>query len=544
MALLSLLVPEGGERIDRNALSAEAVHDLGLSELARGMSHQGISESAMLRLLCELPQTPQEIRYRQETVRCLWDDPQLCDEMDELVRTMQELTVFSHSGRETERPLLEAVWRLGELELYVELVRRMIDVLERLGRRSAGLERLLAELRGRREDPAFEELHRELPRLRSGIKLHQSVTIGVNLDDRLRPVQAALLAVNDKRFRQSHFLGGFFGKAMGDPYLTRTTLARTPGPDPGLGESVERLPLAPLFEEIDTVLKSMLRPLVRKLREYVGVNTDIFRRLFPEIAGFVGAVRYLRKLADAGYPVSFPSIVEPQTRVTCYAGLYNARLASHWLSRSGVGRMVGNDVALDEAARLFVLTGPNGGGKTTFTQAIGIATVFGQAGLPVPAESAEIAPVDAIYTHFPTEEEFDDELGRFEDEAQRISTLFDRVTPHSLVLMNEPLSSTAPREAERIAESVLCGLSMAGVRGVVTTHLHELARGADRINAEPAARSRVGTLNAGVRVCGGRAIRTYEITSGPPSGSSFADDVARRYRIDADSIGRRIRDTT
>ncbi len=542
MASLSLLVPEGGERAERNRLGAEAVHDLELSALARGMAHRGISESAMLRLLCELPQSPEEIRYRQETVRCLWEDARLCDEMDELVRTMQELTVFSHSGRETERPLLEAVWRLGELELYVGLVCRMIDVLERIARRSAGFERLLKELRLRREEPAFEELQRELPRLRSGIKLHQSVTIGVNLDDRLRPVQAALLAVNDKRFRQSHFLGGFFGKAMGDPYVTRTSLAKTPGPDAPLGEAVERLPLAPLFEELDSVLKSMLRPLVRKLRDYVGVNTDIFRRLFPEISGFLGAVRYLRTLAHAGYAVTFPKVLDPQARITRYTGLYNVRLASHWLTRSGAGRMVGNDVALDDAARLFVLTGPNGGGKTTFTQAIGIATVFAQAGLPVPAEYGEVAPVDAMYTHFPAEEEFDDELGRFEDEARRISDLFDRVTPRSLVLMNEPLASTAPREAERIAVSVLSGLSMAGVRGVLTTHLHELARGADRINADSTSRSRVGTLNAGVQVVDGLAKRTYEITPGPPTGSSFADDVARRYRIDADSISRRIKD--
>jgi hypothetical protein len=541
---LSLLVPPGGEASRRFRLSESAVHDLDLRTIARGMAHRGISEESMLATLAELPQQPEEVGYRQETARCLWQHPRLCAQLEQLVGDMRELTVFSRSGRETDRPLLEAIWRLGELELYVELVKKLRDVLERTDALSPGLEAVRAELRERHSDPAFAELERELPELRSGIKLHQSVTIGVNLDDKLRPVEAALLGINDRKFREGHFLSGFLGRATGDPYTTTTPLSRTPGVEAYFGGTVERLPLAPLFEELDSVLKSMLRPLAKKLRAYVSVNTEIFRRLFPEIAFFLGATSFMRSIHDAGYAVSFPTVLDTERRVTIFRGVYNLRLASHWLSRAGAERMVGNDVGFDDAARLFVLTGPNGGGKTTFTQAVGIAAVLGQAGLAVPAGSGEISPLDAIYTHFPAEEEFDDELGRFEDEAQRISTLFDTVTPASMVLLNEPLASTGPREAERIAASVLSGLCLAGVRGVVTTHFHDLARGTARINEEAAregSRSYLGTLNAGVRYQHGRAERTYRITSGPPAGSSFAEDVAKRYRIDRESLERRIR---
>ncbi|MFW5689228.1 MAG: MutS-related protein [Spirochaetota bacterium] len=543
----SLLVPPEARQAARHRLSEEAVHDLELRVVARGMTHRGISEQAVLTVLSELPQDPDEIRYRQETARCFWENPDLCESMAELIRVMQELTVFARSGQETERPLLEAVWRLGELELYVDLVTKVRATLEQADALSRGLALLLDELRRREADAAFQDLREELPRLRSGIKLHQSVTIGVNLDDKLRPVEAALLGINDKRFREGHFLSGFLGKATGDPYVTSTPLARTPGSDTVIGSGVERVPLAPLFEEIDSVLKSMLRPLTRRLRSYVSVNTEVFRRLFPEIAFFLGATGFLRSLARAGYPISFPGVLEPDARVTAFTGLYNLRLASHRLTEEGARRMVGNDVAFDGSARLFLLTGPNGGGKTTFTQAVGIAAVLAQSGLPVPALTGEIAPADAIYTHFPAEEEFADELGRFEDEARRISALFDTVTERSFVLLNEPLASTSPHEAERIAESIVGGLCTAGVRGVVTTHFHELARKAAEINQAvgAAARTFLGTLNAGVRMEAGQARRTYEITAGPPTGSSFAEDVARRYRLDPDSLGARLesRDT-
>ncbi|MFW5684632.1 MAG: MutS-related protein, partial [Spirochaetota bacterium] len=506
--------------------------------------HRGVSEEAVLRVLTELPQSPQEIEYRQETARSLWANPELCDELENVVRTMQELTVFSRSGKETDRPLLEAVWRLGELELYVELVRSLRLLLDRTEGLSSGLRALRDELRRRENDPAFSELSRELPELRSGIKMHQSVTIGVNLDDKLRPVEAALLGINDKKYHEGHFLNGFLRKATGDPYTTKTPLSRSPGTEAILGGAVERLPLAPLFEELDAVLRSMLRPLARRLRSYVSVNTEIFRRIYPEIAFFLGATGFSRSMRAIGYPISFPAIVDSDRRLTEFRGLYNLRLASHWTGKDGARRMVRNDVAFTDAARIFVLTGPNGGGKTTFTQAVGIATVLAQAGLAIPARSGSVAPVDAVYTHFPAEEEFDDELGRFEDEAQRISALFDLVTPSSMVLLNEPLAGTGPREAERIATSVLTGLCLAGVRGVFTTHFHEVARAATEINRERVperGESLLGTLNAGIRYEHGRAERTYEIASGPPTGSSFAEDVARKYRIDAESLGRRIR---
>jgi len=536
----SLLVPPDDRGPDRIRLSDEVVHDLDLRSIARGMAHHGISETAILRILADLPQDPREIHYRQETARCFWENPELCSEMEGLVRSMQELTVFSRSGQETERPLLEAIWRLGELELYVDLVGRMRALLASLPSRSRGLALLLDEMTARESDAGFQELRRELPDLRSGLKLHQSVTIGVNLDDKLRPVEAALLGINDRRFREGHFLSGFLGKAVGDPFVTSTPLARSTGPEAIVGTPLARLPLAPLFEELDSVLRSMLRPLAKRLRSYVGVNTEIFRRLFPEIAFYLGSTSYLRTIRDAGYEICFPTILEPRERTNAYRGLYNLRLASHWMTAAGVKRMIGNDVAFDDAARLFVLTGPNGGGKTTFTQAVGIATALGQAGLPIPAAAGELSPVDSIYTHFPGEEEFDDELGRFEDEARRISELFDHVTRRSMVLLNEPLASTGPREAERIAESVLAGLALAGARGVFTTHFHDLALAAEQINRESGGASTLGTLNAGVRYGLGHATRTYQIAAGPPAGSSFAEDVARRYRIDRESLDRRM----
>ena len=537
--MVSILVPPGCDGAPRVTLPAAAVHDLALDWLAHELVQPGTSESSVRRLLSELPQDPREIRYRQEVMQALRRDRRLTERLVKVAHQMRELTAFARTGQESERPLLEAIWRLGELELYVELVESLAATVKPVTPECEAFRLLGEELERRRIDPAFDALRTELPGLRAGLKLHQSLTIGVNLDDRLRPVEAALLSVNDQRFREGQFMHGFLGKAIGDPYVTRTPLHRSTGAELQPGRPTDRLPLAPLFEELDDMLRAMLRPLARQLRSYMSVNTEIFRRLLPELGFYLGAVRYFHGL-ERQEPLCFPEILEPAERTLSFTGLYNLRLAGHRTGKH-TAPLVGNDISFDEDARVYVLTGPNGGGKTTFTQAVGIATVLGMCGLPVPAVAARLSPVDRLHTHFPVEETVEDELGRFEEEAQRISQLFDSVTDRSLVLLNEPLASTGPSEAQRIAASVLSGLRAAGSLAVFTTHFHDLAMTAQEINGAVDGASRIGTLSAGVRWENGRAERTYRITREPPSGTSYADDIARRYAIDRETLLERVR---
>jgi DNA mismatch repair ATPase MutS len=251
-------------------------------------------------------------------------------------------------------------------------------------------------------------------------------------------------------------------------------------------------------------------------------------------------INHLREIEAAGYPMSFPRLLPADDRRASFRGLYNLRLASHWTAADAPNTMVFNDVIFDDDARIHVLTGPNGGGKTTFTQAVGMAVILGQNGFPVPARESALSPVDRLYTHFSGEEEISDEIGRFEDEAKRLSAIFDTITSHSMVLLNEPLASTGPHEAERIAAAVLGGLATVGVRGVFTTHYHRLAATASHEDVVSRHRSAIGTLNAGVRMANGKAERTYCISSGPPSGQSYADDIARQYGIDSESLNTRL----
>src|SRR5258708_26136944 len=97
----------------------------------------------------------------------------------------------------------------------------------------------------------------------------------------------------------------------------------------------------------------------------------------------------------------------------------------HLALRDNATKLVGNNVSLDDQGRIAILTGPNSGGKTTYVQAVGLAQVFFQAGLLVPADKARMSPVDGIYTHFPALESFQ---GRFSEEAARLRVLCLKAT--------------------------------------------------------------------------------------------------------------------
>jgi DNA mismatch repair ATPase MutS len=205
---------------------------------------------------------------------------------------------------------------------------------------------------------------------------------------------------------------------------------------------------------------------------------------------------------------------------------------------------VANDSSFDAEGRIFILTGPNRGGKTTYTRAVGLAAIMAQAGLPVPAAYAQISPADAIFTLFPAAEQAQTGMGRLDEEAARLAAIFRRATGHSLVLINEPLGSTSPREAVAIAHDVLCGLRMLGVRGILVTHLHDLARRAEEINAAVGGPSQVATLVAGAEgspaAGADHADRTYRIARGLPDGRSYAADIAMAHGLHLDQIQRTI----
>ena len=251
--------------------------------------------------------------------------------------------------------------------------------------------------------------------------------------------------------------------------------------------------------------------------------------LIPEIEFLVKGTLLLRYLKSRGLALCIPEIKTDEI-VFKATGLYNPCVAV-----KVDDEIITNDLDFcQNDALIFVLTGPNRGGKSVITCAMGLAQAMMQLGMFVPADNAVISIADSIFTHFPTGADDTIDKGRLGEECARLNDIFERVTNRSLVLLDESLSSTGSFEASYIAAEVLAGLSRVGCRCLFSTHLHELASEIDGINQRTANDGgvKIDSLVAGIE----EGKRSFKIHRIKPDGKSYARDIADRYGLTFDKI--------
>ena len=98
---------------------------------------------------------------------------------------------------------------------------------------------------------------------------------------------------------------------------------------------------------------------------------------------------------------------------------------------------VANDVSLNTAQRLLVVTGPNMGGKSTFMRQTALIAILAHIGSYVPAESLRIGPVDRIFTRIGASDDLAGGRSTFMVEMTETATILHNASEQSLVLMDE-----------------------------------------------------------------------------------------------------------
>ena len=520
----SLLYPDP-EKIDsvKTDISGEVIEAIELDYLI-SLKNSTLSEF--------FTTDPETIRYRQATVRDMINNPELGETLLAALPLLADITELRKIQSETG-VTENYLYSITEIELYIECIDKMKKGFSELHGKleSEAFCRMAETVKELSESEYYKELNKKLSELTSKVHEVKSIAIGVNLDNELRPCEAGVISLNPEKFKSGTVIDKILRLDFkDDDYTCIAPLV----PFQKSNSDNQKIALTHAFNNaLSDIFKSSVKSWRNIVRAYILDNTDFLLRIMPEIEFLIKSVKLLNALRSKGLALAYPEIYPMSDKKCELYGLYNPCVAI-----KTDAAMVKNDLVFDENGMIYVLTGPNRGGKSVITCALGIIQAMAQLGLPVTADRAVISPVSAVYTHFPTEAEDTIDKGRLGEECERLNTIFDKIDEYSLVLLDESLSSTGSYEASYIASEVLTGFSLAKCRCLFSTHLHELSASIPEINQKCAAEGgvKIDTLVAGIK----GSERSFEIVRAIPDGKSYARDIAEKYGLSSEKIRNKV----
>ena len=173
------------------------------------------------------------------------------------------------------------------------------------------------------------------------------------------------------------------------------------------------------------------------------------------------------------------------------------------------GSYIPNDVRLDQDTDIYLITGPNMSGKSTYMRQMALIAVMAQVGSFVPADSAELPIFDQIFTRIGAADDLISGQSTFMVEMTEANEALQNATKRSLVLFDEIGRGTATYDGMALAGAIVQYLhDEVGAKVLFATHFHELT---DLEQTLP----RLKNIHVGATEENGKLIFLHKILPGP-----------------------------
>lgn len=557
MENLSLLHPQNSNAVYRT-LTKEAINDLSVDFLCNALTEDAYERNSIKQLLTKITDDEDVIKYRCDVFDDFLRFPKLREDLTALLAKLEDLREIERFQKDSEASSLwQLINRLREIGGYVDCITQIKTTLESIDVKSQGLLTLKENVTSIYNDSGFPDLKKDIEDTLAKAQKLRSITLGVNLDALLRPKTVGVISLNDKPFTDSGILkrftnfanknselhhgndvSGFISFHPANPSTTSIDIGKfVTGAQQDVNQTFtsELTGADPLSEALKKVVTDILRRTVNDIKstlnKYININGYSFVALMPEIIFYIRFAELCDKIMQKNLPLCKAQIAPKEERNCNIENLYNIKLAVKNVEGDDID-IVTNEFVFDDDKRIYILTGPNRGGKTTITQAVGLAFLLAQNGIYVPASSMTFSPCDNIFTHFPADENDTVDLGRLGEESKRLSEIFETASRYSLLLLNESLATTNVAEGLYIAKDVVKAMRYLGTRAVFNTHMHDLARNLDKVNSEVEGDSKIESMVTGVE----NGNRSFKVFIAPPQGVSYARDIAERYGVTFEKI--------
>ena len=472
-----------------------------------------------------------EINQRLDSADTFLDDPQLAQEAIEVLRTQPDVErALSRLAMDRGGPrdlaavrdamgvaqslaqILDQRLSLRMLPLELEEARKDLELPGDLHSRLAELlvERpgMLAREGGFIERGAHEELD-QLVQLRSDAKGAIAA---------LQSEYAAATSVSALKVKHNGVLGYFLevtsqhaDKLLADPeqFIHRQTMA-----------NAMRFSTTRLGELERDIASAADRALAIELHLFAQLREGVL----AELDALYALAEGLAKIDVAQASASFAArnqACRPKFREDASAPMLAVQGGRHpvvdaAVKAEGSGTFVANDLTLSPMDTLWLLSGPNMSGKSTFLRQNALLILMAQAGLYVTADSMELTPVDRLFSRVGASDDLARGRSTFMVEMVETAAILNQATAQSFVILDEIGRGTATFDGlsiawacvEHLVQKVRC-------RGLFATHYHELNQLAEQLTALSTHRVKVQDWQGDIvflhKVVPGSADRSYGV---------------------------------
>jgi len=450
------------------------------------------------------------IEYRQQVMRDLENEP-LFESLRSFSKHMRLVREHLTAAEKRYYKYEKEAWFLDAVELYCESVAELRHNLDLSELNSCGLRSFRSYLAQYTESDRFKTLLQEVKTVKSGLSAirycllikNNAVTVlnydaetdySVVIEDTFAKFKQG--AVHDYRVR--------FPAYSDLNHIEAAVLDRVALLNPDA------------FRALDDFCA--------KHRDFLEDAIGVFDR---EIQFYIAYLEYAATFKRAGLKFCHPQVSATSKNISNREG-FDLALAGQLIREKKP--VVCNDFNLSGKERIFVVTGPNQGGKTTFSRTFGQLHYLASLGCLVPGSEARLFLFDCLFTHFEREEDITTLRGKLQDDLVRIHQIVTEATPNSIIIINEMVSSTAVKDAIFLTKKVLETISQLDPLCVCVTFLDELA----------SLNEKTVSLVAGV-VPENPTLRTFKIERRPADGLAYALAIAEKYRLTYERLKDRLK---
>ncbi len=505
-------------------LSENTANDLSLDFIVENLTSAVSEQNILRKMLMKMPISKTVIRYRQAVYRDLQNSFEICEELCDIFKEMQFYSAVKTKSIDNRSSILDFISRLKELENYCLSIIKIKKILNDCSFQSEGMKKFSTFIEAIYSDSGFHELSEDIKNLGEDVSSIKSMTLGVNFNSDFFPDEVGIISMNEYYFREQGILKKFIGfhkkRNPADKNLNSYSML-THSYKGSVSEN-------PLMNNLANIVERMLPDITHKLKRILKKYTDtsglLLSKLADEFLFYERFIKMANNISNHGNPCCMPDFSDDNTLISDF---YNVKLAVCRIKGMIDHDIVCNELEFTNEKNIMILTGPNRGGKTIFTQGIGLAFLLFQQGVFVPCSRGKMRICNGIYTHFPADENATVSLGRLGEEAQRLSEICKTADSESLILFNESFATTSHTESLYIATDILKYLCCLGSRTCFNTHMHELAENADKLSLSD--RSICGAVSVVMGCENGD--RSYKIFYKKPDSRSYAHDIACKYGI-------------